>query len=319
MKWAALLLLIFFSTVVFLLLRPNSSKSGLLRVSRGSSTAQVANLLSRDFGMKSSWLFRKAAFFMGYRKPNPVKVQVEKGMSIFNIIRLLVKNKRQTVNIVIRSGWSREQLTNYLASKLEPDIQDINNAFGNTALLDSFGVNDTSVLSLFIPDTYNLYYSATAEEVLIRCAQKARAFWAKQGISSDSALRIYSLASIVEKESQKADERPIIAGVYLNRLRIGMKLQADPTVNFAIGAWRALYYKDLEVESPFNTYKYKGVPPGPICVASAQAIESVLHPSIHEYLFFVAKGDGSGYHRFSKTDSEHLRNVALRKKELSAR
>jgi UPF0755 protein len=75
----------------------------------------------------------------------------------------------------------------------------------------------------------------------------------------------------------------------------------------------------LEVESPFNTYKYKGVPPGPICVASALAIESVLHPAIHEYLFFVAKGDGSGYHRFSKTDSEHLRNVALRKKELSAR
>ena len=95
-----------------------------------------------------------------------------------------------------------------------------------------------------------------------------------------------------------------------------MKLQADPTVNFALGQWRALLFKDLEVESPYNTYKYYGLPPGPICIPSVQAIQSVLSPAVHNYLFFVAKGDGSGYHRFSASDTEHYRNIALRKKEL---
>ena len=97
-----------------------------------------------------------------------------------------------------------------------------------------------------------------------------------------------------------------------------MKLQADPTVNYALGEWRALFFKDLSVESPYNTYKYYGLPPGPICIPSVQAIESVLNPAVHKFLFFVAKGDGSGYHRFSETDTDHYRNITLRKKELSA-
>jgi len=287
-------------------------------VSRSSSTKKVAKSLHQDFGMKHQWLFRSAAYFMGYRRPNAVKVKIEKGMSIFDVLRLLVKNKRQTVNLVIRSGWSRKQLIQYLSSKLEPDAESLNSAFREKDVLDSFGVSEAGLLTLFIPDTYNLYYAATPKEILQRCATRASEFWRTQGVSVDSALQVYTLASIVEKESQRADERPIIAGVYLNRLKKGMKLQADPTVNYAIGEWRALYYKDLNVESPYDTYKYKGLPPGPICTASAQAIESVLHPAVHDYLFFVARGDGSGYHRFSVSDTEHYRNVALRKKELSA-
>ncbi len=255
---------------------------------------------------------------MGYRKPNAVKIQLEKGMSIFDLVRLLNKNKRQTVNVVIRSGWSKEQLINYLASKLEPEKEDWAKVFQSTSLLDSFSVDEHGLLSLFIPDTYNMYYAGTAEEMLKRFAAKSLSFWKSRGISSDSALRVYTLASIVEKESQQGAERPIIAGVYLNRLKKGMKLQADPTVNFAIGEWRALYFKDLEVESPYNTYQNYGLPPGPICVSSVQSIESVLKPDNHQYLFFVAKGDGSGFHRFSEGAEEHYRNVALRKRELSS-
>jgi UPF0755 protein len=297
---------------------PQCTASGFLHISRGSNTDKVAELLHRNFGMKHRWFFKGAAYVMGYRKPNAVKIQLEKGMSIFDLVRLLNKNKRQTVNVVIRSGWSKEQLINYLASKLEPEKEDWAKVFQSTSLLDSFSVDEHGLLSLFIPDTYNMYYAGTAEEMLKRFAAKSLSFWKSRGISSDSALRVYTLASIVEKESQQGAERPIIAGVYLNRLKKGMKLQADPTVNFAIGEWRALYFKDLEVESPYNTYQNYGLPPGPICVSSVQSIESVLKPDNHQYLFFVAKGDGSGFHRFSEGAEEHYRNVALRKRELSS-
>jgi UPF0755 protein len=317
-KWSALLLLLCLGAAAYFFFSPQCSNSGSLHISRGSNTAKVAELLHRKFGMKHRWFFRRAAYFMGYRKPNAVNIQVAKGMSIYDLIRLLNKNKRQTVNVVIRSGWSKEQLINYLVSKLEPEKEDWVAAFRNAVLLDSFSVREEGLLSLFIPDTYNMYYAGTAEEMLKRFAAKSLSFWKSRGISSDSALRVYTLASIVEKESQQGSERPIIAGVYLNRLKKGMKLQADPTVNFAIGAWRALYFKDLEVESPYNTYQHYGLPPGPICVSSVQAIESVLKPAAHQYLFFVAKGDGSGFHRFSEGGEEHYRNVALRKRELSS-
>ncbi|MEN9512016.1 MAG: hypothetical protein RLZZ370_1835 [Bacteroidota bacterium] len=315
-RWSALLLLLFMGAAAYFFFSPQIATSGSLHISRGSSTAKVAELLHRKFGMKYGWFFKGAAYFMGYRKPNAVKVQVEKGMSIFDLVRLLNKNKRQTVNVVIRSGWSQEQLISYLTSKLEPEKEDWVRVFQNSSLLDSFSVHEQGLLTLFIPDTYNMYYAGTAEEMLKRFAQKSVSFWNAHGINMDSAVRVYTLASIVEKESQQGAERPIIAGVYLNRLKKGMKLQADPTVNFAIGAWRALYFKDLEVESPYNTYQNYGLPPGPICVSSVQSIESVLKPAAHPYLFFVAKGDGSGFHRFSEGADEHYRNIALRKKEL---
>ncbi len=315
-KGLLLLLFLVFLIAAYILFIPSTNQGGTLRIGRNTRIEQLCDTLDVKFGLNHSIVFNAAARFMGYSSPKPCKVNIQQGMSIYEVLRLLKNNSRQTVDIVIRSGWTREQLVHYLASRLEPDTALLFAALNNKSLLQSLRI-DTSILpALIIPDTYNFYYSTSAEEILLRMAHAGMSFWQKKNITADSALKVYSLASIVEKESQKNDERPLIAGVYLNRLKQGMKLQADPTVNFALGQWRALLFKDLEVESPYNTYKYYGLPPGPICIPSVQAIQSVLSPAVHNYLFFVAKGDGSGYHRFSASDTEHYRNIALRKKEL---
>ena len=190
------------------------------------------------------------------------------------------------------------------------------------ALLDrewlaDVGLTPETVISVAIPNTYNVYWDATGEELRDRLLKEQRRFWnqkdrqAKAESLGLTPTEAYTLASIVESETKHRPEQPTVAGVYANRLERGMALEADPTVVFAIGDFslRRVLYKHLEYDSPYNTYMYPGLPPGPIAMASISSIDAVLEPEDHDYLFFVTKGDGSRTHAFARDMRGHAANI----------
>lgn len=193
---------------------------------------------------------------------------------------------------------------------------------------NSYGFDTTTIAAMFLPDTYEFYWTTKPEAFLKRMNSYYNRFWTnerkalaeKAGLSP---IEVAILASIVEEETAQKDEMPIVAGIYMNRLRLNMPLQADPTVKFAMGdfALRRILAKHIAVESPYNTYRHTGLPPGPIRIPSQHAIDAVLHYSNHNYLYMCAKEDFSGYHNFAATIGEHNRNasryhVALNKRNI---
>ena len=182
-------------------------------------------------------------------------------------------------------------------------------------------------MCLFIPNTYELYWNTSAHQFVTRMISEYNIFWnaSRRNKASSISLNICEvsiLASIVEKEQNiKKDERPKIAGLYLNRIKKRMKLESDPTLIFALGDYsiNRVLNKDKKVKSPFNTYIYKGLPPGPICIPSINAIDAVLNTEEHQYIFMCAKEDFSGYHNFARTYRKHLRNARKYQKALNKR
>ena len=169
---------------------------------------------------------------------------------------------------------------------------------------------------MFIPNTYQFYWNTSAEKFIERMAEEFKSFWTQDRLQKANDLgfkqsEVITLASIVEQETQKDDEKARVAGVYINRLNKGIKLQADPTVIYAIGDFsiRRVLYSHLEYDSPYNTYKYVGLPPGPICIPSITSIDAVLNYEEHSYLYFCAREDFSGYHNFARTLAQHNANA----------
>ena len=192
--------------------------------------------------------------------------------------------------------------------------------------MQSDGFKRENIISVFIPDTYEFYWNTSPEKLYTRMLREYKKFWNSDRIGKSenidlSPLEVSVLASIIDEEASKQDEKPRIAGVYLNRLKRGIPLQADPTIKFAINNFTVnrILYKHLEVDSPYNTYKHAGLPPGPIGCPSVEGIEAVLNAEKHDYIFFAAKADFSGYHNFSRTLSEHNRYANQYQKELNKR
>lgn len=182
--------------------------------------------------------------------------------------------------------------------------------------MSCFGYDKADIPSFFIPDTYEVYWDISAQEFFEKMAAWNRQYWndsrkAKAKAAGLTPAEVSTLASIVDEETANVAEMPIVAGLYINRLKRGMPLQADPTVKYALGdpTRRRILNKDLEVNSPYNTYKHKGLPPGPIRIPTKQALESVLNYTKHSYLYMCAKEDFSGTHNFAKTLSEHNANA----------
>lgn len=195
----------------------------------------------------------------------------------------------------------------------------------DSLFLDSLGVTSQNVFTLFIPDTYEMWWTTSPKEYVLRMAKESERFWktrSKDLIASGlSKQEVLTVASIVDEETQKNDEKSRIAGVYINRLHKGMPLQADPTVKFALKDFslRRIRSTHTAFDSPYNTYKYAGLPPSPINIPSVAGIDAVLHYEHHDYLFFCAKADFSGYHSFAKTFSEHRQNARNYQRELNHR
>ena len=251
---------------------------------------------------------------------------IKDGMNNNELVNLLRSGRQTPINIVFNNVRTKEEFAGIIANQLELDSTLILEAILDTAFLNPLGLDAFTVSSLFIPNTYEFYWNTTVESFLSRMVAEHHHFWndsrkAKAIRLNLTKEEVVTLASIVEKETLQKSEQPVVAGLYINRLRKGMKLQSDPTVIFAIGDFsiRRVLKKDLKYDSPYNTYKYKGLPIGPISLPSIRAIDAVLNYQKHDYLFMCAKEDFSGYHNFAQTAIRHYANAAKYRKALNDR
>ena len=240
------------------------------------------------------------------------------------LLNLLRSGEQIPVKVTFNNLRTKQQLAGKITSQIEADSIAIIQHLNDTTFLIETGLNPNNVNSLFIPNTYELYWNTSAKQFVDRMQKEYNKFWNNERLKKAETIgltkfEVSALASIVEMESYKKDERPIIARLYLNRLKKGMKLQSDPTIIFAIGDFtiRRVLTKDLRIDSPYNTYLHKGLPPGPICIPSINAIDAVLSATKNEYLFMCAKEDFSGYHNFAKTSKEHSKNAKKYRRALN--
>ena len=268
--------------------------------------------------LKSSTSFRWVANRKKYlQNIKPGRFVLYQGMNNNELIRVL-RSENKPIDLVITPFERIEEVAGYVSRIIEADSADIMEAFYNPDFLFQTKLRPENVLSLILPNTYEVYWNTSAIQYRNRMLKEYRDYWNENRLAQANEIKlspseIYTLASIVSKESVKVDERPRVAGVYLNRLRKNMKLQADPTVVYSIkhatGNFdtiiRRVLYRDLRLESPYNTYKRNGLPIGPITMPEVSAIEAVLNAERHSYLYFVADVERPGYHNFSKTLSEH--------------
>ncbi|MGB3800217.1 MAG: endolytic transglycosylase MltG [Lewinella sp.] len=292
-----------------------------IEIPTGSSYEQVMDSLAVKGIRPNRTFFDPLANQMGFKR-SPMRAgrfTVDPGMGSVGLIRKLRGGAQSTVDVVLTTEREPMNVAAKVARFLEPDSLDFLQLFQDAEFVDSVGYSMETFQTLFIPNTYEMYWNATPRDFVARMVKEHDRFWngndrlAKAKALALSPAEVYTLASIVEKESLQASERPRIAGVYLNRLRIGMPLQADPTAVFATREFDVgrVLNRHIQFDSPYNTYRYPGLPPGPITMSSVGSIDAVLSPEDHDYLFFCARGDGSGMHNFATTLGGHSRNIAI--------
>ncbi|MES2617772.1 MAG: endolytic transglycosylase MltG [Bacteroidota bacterium] len=288
-----------------------------LRIGNDDNIASLALKLEKECGLKYPSVFIKVAERMNLQRwMKKGRYQLTPNMTITDVVRLFRSGRSQTVNLVVRGMTDVQQFAENCGNKLEPDTDAFLYLLNDTAYLDSMGFNLKTVFALPLPDTYNVFWHTEPDELMQRLKKEYDKYWNdnRKALALQCGLtpiEVSTLASIVCKETNQVDEMPIVAGMYLNRLRMGMPLQADPTIKFALNQplLKRVLKIHLTVESPYNTYKYNGLPPGPICIPSKQAIEAVLHFTEHNYIFMCAREDFSGYHNFTVSYNEHLLNA----------
>lgn len=229
------------------------------------------------------------------------------------------RGKQLTIKLTFHNIRLKEQLAGRVAQQIAADSIDIVELLNDASYLAKMGYTPDNIMSIFIPNTYEVYWNYSAEDFMDRMVKEHSKFWSTERQEKAKALGlaptdVYTIASIVETESNHKPERPMIAGVYLNRLKKGWHLEADPTVVFAVGDFtiRRVLNRHLEVDSPYNTYKYPGIPPGPIYMASPNAIDAVLNAQEHDYMFFCAKPQEAGEpatHAFAVSHRTHVNNA----------
>lgn len=254
------------------------------------------------------------------------KYAFEKGMNNRQILNMLVAGNQEPVKIAFRDVRLKETLAAMVSKKLEFDSASLVNLLDSADYVKSYGFTTDNVYTMFIPNSYEMYWNVSSEDFFKRMNSEYKKFWSAQRLQKAGALNLSPqevtiLASIVDGEALMDKEMPTIAGLYLNRLNRGIKLEADPTVIFANNDFtiRRVLHRHLRKESPYNTYLNKGLPPGPISMPSINAIDAVLNPQTHNYIYMCAKEDFSGYHNFASTLSEHLINARKFQKALNER
>ena len=247
----------------------------------------------------------------------PGRYQLRRDMSNLQAINLLRSGTQQPVKLTFTLARKIEELPEKIAPFVHFSAEDLARIMRSASVAEKYGFTPETFISMFVPNTYEVYWTITPEQFLDRMKKEYDRFWntdrlAKAGAIGLSPIEVSTLASIVESETNKMDEAPKVAGMYLNRLKRGMLLQADPTLKFAIGDFtiRRILNKDKEIESPYNTYKYAGLPPGPISLPSIGALNAVLNAENHNYLYLCAKADFSGYHAFATNLDDHNKNAA---------
>lgn len=309
-------------------LRPNFdlTENAYIYVRPSTTETELLQQLSTEGHARSltGWkLLRKLSDF--HTRAGRYAIQPDD--NVITVFRRLRNGQQTPVRLTIPSVRRLSRLAGTLSEKLMLDSAEVADAFSDSTFAASYGYTTTTLPALFIPNTYEVYWTITLDALMQRMQRENDSFWKNEG--RDEAARrlgmthdeVVTLASIVDEETNAASEKPRVAGLYLNRLRLGMPLQADPTVKFATGddTLRRILGSHLRIVSPYNTYLNTGLPPGPIRIASISGIDAVLKPERHDYLYFCAKEDFSGTHNFARTFAEHQQNARRYQRALNER
>jgi len=293
----------------------NFNRDKFVMVSKGETFSQVADKLDKEGILRSKFLFKLAGRIHGSTKRIQIgKYRFRSGMSNLDILRdLSTGSTIEAIIVTIPEGWTSRRIAGLLAHNLSVDSVQLMMLVKNEVFLHDSGIKDSDGEGYLFPKTYKLYWQDTEVSILRQILSEFHkefdsSMAARAHEIGFSVHNVLTLASIVEGETRIDSERAMIAGVYINRLKKNMLLQADPTIQFIIPHGpRLLKYSDLERDSPYNTYRYKGLPPGPVNNPGLASIKAVLYPRSHKYLFFVANGLGG--HTFTKTYKAHLKAV----------
>ena len=310
-------------------LKPNTNveQKTYLYIPTGATYQQVQDSVAKNHLLIDSSTFYDLAQDRAYSsKIKPGKYPLEKGMNNRQILNMLIAGNQEAVQISFRNVRLKANFAATVAKKLEFDSLSLINLLDSADYVKTFGFNTDNIYTMFIPNSYEMYWNTSASAFFERMNKEYKKFWNAERLQKAGALNLSPqevtvLASIVDSEALMDKEMPTIAGLYLNRLSRGIKLEADPTVIFANNDFtiRRVLNRHLSKQSPYNTYVNKGLPPGPITMPSINAIDAVLNPEKHNYIYMCAKEDFSGYHNFASTLSEHLANARRFQQALNKR
>ncbi|MBC7914006.1 MAG: endolytic transglycosylase MltG [Pyrinomonadaceae bacterium] len=307
---------------------PNiSNNEKYLFIKTGSSFADVYKTIKDKKIVNDTLSFQQTAMDMDYsRVIKPGKYRLKTGMSNRRFINMLKAGNQEPVQLKFKNHRLKENMAAYIATQIEADSASIVNLLDSAEYMEKFGFTPDNIYSVFIPNQYEIWWNTSANQFFERMQKEYQKFWnAKRSAKANeiglSKTEVSALAAIVDAEALNDSEMPTIAGLYMNRYKSGIKLQADPTVIFANKDFtiRRVLNRHLIKDSPYNTYVYKGLPPGPIMMPSINAIDAVLNYKRHKYIFMCAKEDFSGYHNFAVTQAEHQANARRFQQALNQR
>lgn len=299
----------------------------VIYIPTGSSFEQVMDTLEKRLVIKD----KKTFIWLAIKKHYPSSIKpgrflISEDQSYLSLINLLRSGRQSPVKITFSNLRTLNQIAGRIGRQIEADSALIMNFLSDETNYQKDGFNRENIISLFIPNTYELYWNTSASDLYYRILKEYNLFWNTKRLSEArekglDRIEVSILASIIDDEVTKTDEKPRIAGVYLNRLKRGIPLQSCPTIKFAMNDFSItrILKKYLTIDSPYNTYIHAGFPPGPIGCASIEGIDAVLNAENHDFLFFAAKADFSGYHNFSRTLAEHNRYALMYQRELDKR
>ncbi len=312
-----------------ILVKPNvwtaDNKNESIYIKKGSDFSDVKEILySKGLIIDRKYFEWMARYKKLDQNIHPGHYIIKSKMNNNELVNLLKGGLQTPVNVTFNNIRTLGDLSRVVAKQLCFDSVALQTTLKNQSFLESHQLNPEQVKAIFIPNTYEFYWTISPEDFVIRMQTEYNRFWTKERLEKASQLnltpfQVSTLASIVEQETNKNDEKRRIAGVYLNRLNKGWLLQADPTLKFALGDFLIKRVLNIhkEIDSPYNTYKNKGLPPAPICLPSIASIDAVLNYEKHDYMFFCANPDFSGYHVFAKTYRQHNRNAKAYQKALN--
>lgn len=308
---------------------PNTvvTDDGILYIRDSNSVSQVFETLRRRGYIKHAHTLGGVARLKRFSSSvKPGRYKIENGMNNNELINMLRSGNQHPVHFTFNNMRTLDEFAKKAQEELGVSKEELLTLLNDPNILADFGFNSNTILAMFIPNTYQIYWNISAMDLLKRMKKEYTRFWNADRMSKASQMglspeEIITLASIIEEETTKTEEYPIIAGVYINRLNRGIKLDACPTLKYVLGDFTINRILDryLTIDSPYNTYMYAGLPPGPIRLASIKVINSVLNYQRHDYLFFCAKSDFSGYHHFSRTLRQHNAYAREYHRELNKR
>jgi UPF0755 protein len=294
-----------------------SDQPYMLKIPTTAVFKNVNDQLYTDRVINDALSFGFVAKILGYQEAvKPGLYKIDPKMNNLQLVRMLRSGAQVPVKVTFNNVRTKEDLAEKITANLEVTEEQFLGLIQDSLYIRKFDFEEETIMSMFIPNTYEFWWNTSPEVLFDRMHKEYQTFWTEERKQKAQALglsqkEVSTLASIVQAESQKADERPKIAGVYLNRLKIGMALQADPTLVYATGDFTLKRILNIhkEIDSPYNTYKNAGLPPGPINLPDINSLNAVLNAEKHSYMYFCAKEDFSGYHAFAVTYTEHLNNA----------